>query len=167
MYLDTVGKLTVGVGNMLPNSGAASELPFILEDSRKPASQEDIINDFENVSEQKSGMRAQNYHVYTKLVLTEEYIDTLLDKRIDEFERQLNKDFSNYETCPEAVQLGLLDMAFNLGNSGLVKKFPTFCKAVKAEDWEACAIECNRRGISDERNAETCALFRECMTDAS
>ncbi|MFT7186732.1 MAG: GH24 family phage-related lysozyme (muramidase), partial [Pseudohongiellaceae bacterium] len=41
MYLDTVGKLTVGVGNMLPNSGAASELPFILEDSRKPASQED------------------------------------------------------------------------------------------------------------------------------
>ena len=165
MYMDTVGKVTVGVGNMLPNSGAASELPFILEDSRKLASQEDIINDFENVSKQKSGMRAQKYHDFTKLVLTEEYIDILLDKRIDEFERQLNKDFSNYKECPAAVQLGLLDMAFNLGNSGLVKKFPTFCKAVKAENWEVCAVECNRRGISDERNAETCALFRECVVD--
>jgi GH24 family phage-related lysozyme (muramidase) len=165
MYLDTVGKVTVGVGNMLPDIESAKALPFVLEDSSEPASQEDIKNDFENVSEQKSGMFARRYHDYTKLVLTEKDIDTLLDTRIDEFERRLNKDFSNYENCPGAVQLGLLDMAFNLGNSGLVNKFPTFCKAVKAEDWEACARECKRRGISDDRNAETSALFRECMTD--
>ena len=74
MYLDTVGKVTVGVGNMLPNIESAKALPFVLEDSSKPASQEDIKNDFENVSEQQLGMFAQRYHNYTKLVLTEKDI---------------------------------------------------------------------------------------------
>ena len=33
MYLDTVGKVTVGVGNMLPTAEAAVELPFIDRDT--------------------------------------------------------------------------------------------------------------------------------------
>jgi len=128
----------------------------------RAVSRDNIQSDFENVSEQQQGMLAHRYRDFTKLVLTEEGIDTLLDTRIDEFERRLIEDFSNYENCPGAAQLALLDMAFNLGNSGLVNKFPTFCQAAKAEDWEVCESECNRRGISDDRNEETGALFREC-----
>ena len=34
MYLDTVGKVTVGVGNMLPSIESAQALPFVLENPK-------------------------------------------------------------------------------------------------------------------------------------
>ena len=52
-----------------------------------------------------------------------------------------------------------MDMAFNLGNVGLVRKFPTFTRAARAKDWLTCARECQRRGIGDRRNEQTRQLF--------
>lgn len=159
MYLDTVGKVTIGVGNMLPDVESAEALPFVTQKHMEPASKNEIRREFELVQQQKTGLIASSYRQYTKLQLTDEYIDQLLDKRIDEFETGLQKDFDNYESYPDAVRLGLMDMAFNLGNSGLIRKFPTFTLAAKEEKWDVCATECKRRGISDERNRETRELF--------
>lgn len=166
MYLDTVGKVTIGVGNMLPTAEAATEHPFVHADSGIPASADEIRAEFDLLCQQQSGKVAGSYQEYTRLVLTDEYIDELLDQRIDGFEQQLKRDFPKYDTYPEAAMLGLIDMAFNLGNRGLVDKFPSFTRAAQAEDWSSCEQECTRRGISNTRNEEVKSLFRECKQDA-
>ncbi len=111
------------------------------------------------------GLVARKYQQYTNLILTDEAIDALLNSRIDGFEKQLKVDFPKFDAYPESAMLGILDMAFNLGNSGLVNKFPSFTAAALNEDWSSCERECNRRGISDSRNTEVKNLFRECLVD--
>lgn len=154
MYLDTVGKVTIGVGNMLPTSEAATKLPFIKRDTGAVATVAEIRTEFESVACREPAKRASSYKQYTKLDLTDDTINELLDRRIAEFESGLRRDFSDYESYPDAVKLSLMDMAFNLGNSGLVNKFPTFTSAALARNWTVCAQECRRNGISDARNEE-------------
>lgn len=163
MYLDTAGKVTIGVGNMLPTAEAATEHPFVREDSGEPATIAEVTDEFNLLNQQEKGRLAENYKQYTKLILTDQYIDELLDGRIEEFEQQLKRDFTNFDNYPEPAQQGLVDMAFNLGNKGLIDKFPTFTKAAREEDWSACQQECRRRGISDTRNDEVKTLFGECI----
>ena len=74
---------------------------------------------------------------------------------------RLGSVFPEWNTYPEPVQVALVDMAFNLGVPGLVKKFPSFVAAVKSRDWAGASRECRRRGISEARNAETERLFAE------
>lgn len=159
MYLDTVGKVTVAVGNMLPTADAATTLDFIDRETKTPASEVDIRKEFELVQAQIPAKVAASYKRYTKLDLTDEFIDQLLERRIDEFESGLVRDFSNYLSFPDEARLGLIDMAFNLGNKGLLSKFPSFTRAVRAKDWHICAAECKRSGISEQRNQETRELF--------
>ena len=159
MYLDTVGKVTVGVGNMLPNADATIGLPFVRRDSGAAASNDEVRAEFRSVASKEPAKLASSYKKYTKLDLADDSIDDLLDQRIAEFESGLQKDFPLYDTYPDTAKLGLMDMAFNLGNSGLVNKFPSFTKAVREADWTVCAQECQRTGISDERNEEVRKLF--------
>jgi len=46
-----------------------------------------------------------------------------------------------------------------LDTLGLVRKFPSFTRAARAEDWVTCARECHRQGIGDRRNDEVRELF--------
>lgn len=161
MYLDTVGKVTVGVGNMLPNSDAAVALPFVDRDSGEAASEELIIDEFENLSKQEFGQSfgASAFSHFTSVGLTDDGINELLDSRIAEFETGLKGNFEDFDTYPDDAKIGIMDMAFNLGVHGLMSKFPTFVKGVKSENWKLCAEQCRRRGISDHRNEEVKELF--------
>jgi len=159
MYLDTVGKVTIAVGNMLPNADAAVALQFIHRETENLASESDIRDEFDIMQAQVPAKLASSYKQYTKLDLSDEFIDQLLEKRLDEFELGLQRDFDDYSAFPNEAKLALMDMAFNLGNSGLINKFPTFTRAVRAQDWQACAAECRRTGISSDRNHETKELF--------
>ena len=42
-----------------------------------------------------------------------------------------------------------------------LKKFPSMLAAVDAGQWDVAAAECHRRGINEERNQQTAALFRQ------
>jgi GH24 family phage-related lysozyme (muramidase) len=161
MYLDTVGKVTVGVGNMLASAEAACELPFVHSDTLAAADDPQIIDEYRLLQQQPSGLKASRYRQYTQLILTGGEIDVLLDQRIAGFVKQLQTDFPGYEDYPLPAQLGLLDMAFNLGNHGLISKFPTFTRAARNKDWATCENECQRRGIADWRNSEVKALFQQ------
>jgi len=163
MYLDTVGKVTVAVGNLIPNAKLATEHRFVVRNSGDMASHEQITTDYESVSGQDAGRIASYYKQFTVLILPEEDINKLLDQRMDEFEEQLTRDFNGFESYPAAAQIGILDMAFNLGNNGLVNKFPGFTAAARQQDWGSCIEQCHRRGISEHRNDETKSLFKECQ----
>ena len=163
LYLDTRGFVTVGVGNMIPNVEAAQTLAFVRRDGGAPAGAEDIAADYDAVKDRPygQGYTAASFKPHTALDLPETEIDALLDRRIAEFEAGLRSDFGNYDNYPDRARLGLLDMAFNLGNHGLITKFPTFTTAARAGDWTTCAQECRRIGVGDARNAEVRKLFED------
>lgn len=166
MYLDTVGKVTVAVGQMLPTAAAAEGLTFTRRDNGNRATAAEIGQDYQSVTQQPSGKVASFYKPFTKLDMPEDAIDALLDQRIAEFETALRGDFPDYDSYPDEAKLGLMDMVFNLGNSGLINKFPTFTRAARAKDWRTCANECQRIGISNTRNAMTKKLFEDAATTA-
>jgi GH24 family phage-related lysozyme (muramidase) len=164
MYLDTVGKVTVGVGNMLKKASSAANLPFVLEATGAVASNEQVEVEFDLISAQEKARPANYYKEFATLVLSNGDINELLDVRLDKFENKLKVDFPKYDDYPEAAKLGLLDMAYNLGNKGLVKKFPTFTKAAKKGDWLTCANACNRKQVQDHRNDSVKNLFLSCSS---
>ena len=159
LYLDTKGLVTVAVGQLLRTVEAAQELGFVRRATGEPATGAEIELDYDSVKRQSAAMVASAYKPFTELDLPEPAITALLDKRIEGFEAGLRSDFSDYESFPDEVRLGLMDMVFNLGNRGLVDKFPTFTRAARAKDWETCSAECRRTGIGDRRNEETKRLF--------
>ena len=161
MYLDTKGFVTVAVGQLLRTVEAAQELGFVHRDTGDLATAAEIAQEYESVKQQPAGRIASFYKQFTKLDLPELAINALLDKRIEGFEAGLRADFPDYDSYPDDAKLGLMDMVFNLGNTGLVDKFPTFTKAAREKDWATCAKECERRGIGDRRNEMTKKLFED------
>jgi len=161
MYLDTVGKVTVGIGNMLPNAAAAQELAFINRTTKTAATKDEIKSDFDEVAKQTWGMPSSKYKPNTKLDLPDVHIDQLFEGRVEEFTQQLSAYFPDYAKYPDPAQLAILDMAFNLGAPALDKKWPSFKKAVLAQDWATAEKECVRPKSRPSRNEATQALFRK------
>lgn len=167
MYLDTRGFVTVAVGQLLATVEDAQELAFVHRETGAPAAAAEIAQDYHSVKQQPAGKTASFYEPFTILDLPEHEIDGLLNQRIEDFEAGLRADFPDFGGYPEAARLGLMDMVFNLGNDGLVNKFPTFTQAARTHNWTICARECHRRGISDERNEMTAKLFEEAAAAQS
>jgi GH24 family phage-related lysozyme (muramidase) len=159
MYLDTVGKVTVGVGNMLPDVTAALMLPLRSQSSGDLAGAPAVIRDYARVQGLREGMAARAYWEYEALVLAPEDIEELLMRRLDEFDETLRRDFGGYDGYPDAVKMALLDMIYNLGEGKLMRTYPGFDAAVRAKDWPQAAAECHRNGPSDARNEWTKQQF--------
>jgi GH24 family phage-related lysozyme (muramidase) len=159
MYLDTVGRVTVGVGHMIPSEQAAQTIDFVDRQSQRKASPQEIADEYNNLSRQQSGMLASRYQQFTKLELPAATIQELLGTDIENMENGVRSAFRDYDAYPEPAQDGILDMAFNVGVSGLVKHFPTFKAAAEGQDWNTCAMQCHRNGISESRNEKTKELF--------
>ncbi|MBV9301622.1 MAG: glycoside hydrolase family protein [Acidobacteriaceae bacterium] len=167
MYLDTVGRVTVGVGHMIPNVHEAEKLSFVLHGCTTQATLDQIASDYAKVESQQRGMLAEHYRPFTALDMTPSAIDELLSLDIATMEAGVRAAFHGYDTYPAPAQDALLDMAFNLGVNGLVTKFPHLKAAAEAGDWQTCAAECRRNGISDARNEKTRTLFENAKSGRS
>jgi GH24 family phage-related lysozyme (muramidase) len=165
MYLDTVGKVTVGVGNMLPDIAAAQALRFVDRLTGMQATLRQIATDFDAVLKQPKGLHASSYKVHTLLDLPEMEIDALLARRVQSFENELRDCYPKYDTFPDSAKLALLDMAFNLGPAGLRTKWPRLNAAISICDWHAAALECTRPQAQQQRNENTKALFEVASSE--
>ncbi len=157
MYVDTVGKVTVGVGLMLPDVAAAQALPFLAAGQAASAAQ--IATDFHRVGAMAMGHLANFYKTPTCLQLDEATIQQKLESVLAGFEVKLRAKWPNYDQFPDEAKMALLDMAYNLGPDGLLKGFPTLVRSVTAGDWKAAAAECQRRGPAPSRNDWTKSMF--------
>ena len=157
MYRDTVGKVTVGVGLMLPDTKAAGSLPFLLGD--RAATPEEISADYARVDALPLGRASAFYKSPTSLQLTQQTIDAKLASILENFEADLKTEFPHYDTLPDGVKIALLDMIYNLGPAGLFKGFPHLVAAVQTGAWAQAAEHCRRRGPSAARNAWTRQQF--------
>ena len=157
MYRDTVGKVTVGVGLMLPDAKAAQALPFFL--GARAATPEEIAAEYARVDAMTLGRASGFYKTPTSLELTQETIDAKLSSVLQGFEADLRTEFPHYDTLPDAVKMALLDMIYNLGPAGLFKGFPHLVAAVQTGSWVQAAEHCMRRGPGAARNNWTRQQF--------
>jgi GH24 family phage-related lysozyme (muramidase) len=151
LYRDsaTEGNATCGVGHLVADLAHAQSLPF------RPSI---TAAEWHGLMTAPRGMRAAAYQSDTEGRLTDAAMDALLDQDLNACLERLRVQFSDFDGYPGGVQEALLDMAFNLGIGGLLKFSHLVC-AVRASDWKSCSLQCHRRGISEERNQETAALF--------
>ena len=157
MYRDTVGKVTVGVGLMLPNAEAAQALPFL--EGTRPATAKEIAAEYTRVDAMAMGRAAAFYKTAGSLELSQGTIDAKLLSVLQGFEADLRAEFANYESFPDPIKFALLDMIYNLGANGLFKRFPQLISAIKTGNWSLAADHCTRRGPSAARNDWTKKQF--------
>lgn len=164
MYRDTVGKVTVGVGLMLPDANAAQSLPFIR--GTRTATPEEIAAEYARVDAMTLGRASAFYKTPTSLQLTQETIDAKLLTILEGFETDLRAQFPHYDALPDGVKMALLDMIYNLGPTGLFKGFPHLIAAVDTGAWTQAAEHCMRRGPSTTRNNWTRQQFLSAVISA-
>jgi GH24 family phage-related lysozyme (muramidase) len=157
MYLDSVGKVTVGVGLMLPDAAAASALGFTLGGA--PASASQIAAEFARVAALAPDKLPAFYRAASSPELPQAIIDAKLSAVLTGFEGTVRAGIGGYDALPDGVKMALLDMAYNLGPTGLLKGYPRMLGAVEAGNWAQAAAECARNGIGDARNAWTKQQF--------
>jgi GH24 family phage-related lysozyme (muramidase) len=157
MYRDTVGKVTVGVGLMLPDAKAAEAIPFVL--GSRAATPQEIAAEYARVDAMALGRASSFYKTPDSLELTQQTIDAKLTSVLEGFEANLRTEFPHYDTLPDSVKMALLDMIYNLGPAGLFKGFPHLIAAVQTGAWSQAAEHCMRRGPSEARNNWTREQF--------
>jgi GH24 family phage-related lysozyme (muramidase) len=157
MYRDTVGKVTVGVGLMLPDAKAAEALPFVV--GARAATPEEIAAEYARVEAMAMGRAPAFYKTPGSLVLAEQTIDAKLASVLAGFEADLRGQFPHYDNFPDGVKMALLDMIYNLGPAGLFKGFPHLVAAIQTGAWTQAAEHCMRRGPSAARNDWTREQF--------
>jgi GH24 family phage-related lysozyme (muramidase) len=157
MYRDTVGKVTVGIGLMLPDAKAAEALPFVI--GTRAATPEEIAAEYARVDAMPMGRASAFYKTPTSLVLTQQTIDAKLTSVLAGFEADLRSRFPHYDTLPDGIKMALLDMIYNLGPAGLFKGFPHLVAAIQTGAWQQAADHCIRRGPGAARNDWTREQF--------
>jgi GH24 family phage-related lysozyme (muramidase) len=157
MYRDTVGKVTVGVGLMLPDAQAAQTLPFLL--NNRPATPEEIATEYARVDAMTLGKAAAFYRIPASLELSQQTIDAKLLSVLLGFDADLRGEFPRYDAFPDAIKMALLDLIYNLGPAGLFRGFPHLVAAVQSGNWSLAADHCARRGPAPARNNWTKQQF--------
>ena len=161
MYRDTAGKVTVGVGLMLPNAAAACALPFQTAEGAA-ATAEQIAAEFARVEALAMGKLPSFYRAAGSLELPQAVIDEKLSAVLAGFEATLRENLTGYDALPDGVKMALLDMAYNLGPAGLLEGYPRMIHAVETGAWAEAAAQCARGGINAARNAWTRQQMMSC-----
>jgi GH24 family phage-related lysozyme (muramidase) len=164
MYLDTRGYVTVGVGCLLATPQTAIALVWERRGGGAEPNEVEIADEWTRVHRAVQGLHHTAYLHVTTMDLHELEIARLFRKRVDDFCRELAEAFPLWPEYPEQAQVAMLDLAFNLGTSGLVQKFPRLRVACRTMDWRTAALECIRPGARDARNRAVRGLFEEAAT---
>jgi GH24 family phage-related lysozyme (muramidase) len=151
MYVDTNGYVTVGIGFMIPNAGAAKGYNFVKRSDGKKASDKEKEEEWKKVKKLTKGKKASAYKAETTLDLPDSDIKKLLLEKIKSFESGIKGIYSDYDKYPDELKLALMDIAFNTGVDGL-KKFSKMKKAIDEKRWTDAATESKRSKGRAERN---------------
>jgi GH24 family phage-related lysozyme (muramidase) len=136
MYLDTKNRVTVGVGNMLPDVTAAQKLPFVDTTTGNPATPTEIERAYDGVSRLPFGLAAQKYKLRPSLEITASYGRELAVGRLErEYLRGLRRWFLGFDLFPMPARRFMVDMAYN-GGVGLFKKLG-MTSLIAERDWLA------------------------------
>jgi GH24 family phage-related lysozyme (muramidase) len=168
LYLDSVGRVTVGVGHLIASRIAASSL-VLYQNGSPPTCLGDLREktaEYDEIIKQPVGYKASWYKRHTTLVMKADDIDALRDGHIDNFYSELTNIYrrakgyqTDFDNLPTNVQMALFDMIFNIGATKIVGTFTVFDQAIRACDWKTAAQHSYRPQVSTERNEYVKQLF--------
>lgn len=131
MYLDVLGKLTTGIGNLIDSPADAQRLPWRHGLDGPHATPAEIAAAWQAVHARqdlkKIGGGQKIWGTLTDLRLDADGIRQLVDGKLQANEAILRTRFPGYDSWPSDAQLGLLSMAWAMGPNF---KFPKFEAAV-------------------------------------
>jgi hypothetical protein len=187
MYADILGKVTIGMGNLIDSEAAALELPALgvpyYHKEGKAVTDDHIRTDWHKVKDNPAlaGHWPQAEPV-TELRITEDGVRVLVATKLAQFERYLIEhvaEFASFDGWPADAQLGLLSMAWAMGpafaDGGRWPNFRAACAgqfpgadANPSQRWLDAAANC--RMSNDwltKRNAVNRGLFRNAAWSAA
>lgn len=157
MYLDTEGRVTVGIGFMMPDENAAVDFPFLDFDDNA-ASEAQKRAEWRNINALAKGHVASWYEDSTELYLPDDFISSHLQSLVAVNFTELTRIFPEYGDYPSAARLALQDMIYNLGMTKF-NKFSNLKDAVIRRDWVTAAAESHRKIPDESRNDAVRDLF--------
>jgi len=171
LYLDTGGKVTVGIGHLLPNEEAATRLLFEFRIPPIPPraiTDQDKKDEWKRMKDLASSIKrpipvgtSEFFRERTSLDLQETDAKILFFKDTTIRLTELKNIFSNYAKFPDSAKLGILDVYFNVGGGRGFAQFVKFRTAVIKQNWLRAKDESERKDISRDRNEAVYRLFQD------
>lgn len=169
-YVDSVGKITIGVGHMIPTKEDFLELLPYFHKIGSPsvrATPKMMEDEWKRLAKLKANYKGlykeTGPHTYTKDALIEMDDSQIKIDAKDKIDEKINDMTSYYKTifnAPYPAQLALLDMIYNVGLPKMKKNFKSFNEAINNGHWLIAAKESHRKGIREIRNKKIAAFFR-------
>jgi GH24 family phage-related lysozyme (muramidase) len=137
MYLCSKGRVTVGIGNMLPSVEEAKKLPFTNSATGAAASDDEIASAYAAVSQMQKDMYWKKYKRAPSLEISEEFARELALTRLKkEYLPAVVRIFFDFEEYPSQAQRFIVDMAYNGGAGYFAKRH--MVEPIRKRDWKAC-----------------------------
>lgn len=140
LYVDVLGLVTTGVGNLVDPVHQAIGLPWKRPDGTL-ASETEIREQWQRVKNDSQRLKKLHWKYAAELTtirLTDEDIDELVASKLASNQRELTKWFPAFADFPADAQLAILSMAWAVGPA-FAQKFPNFTRAANAGRWWECA----------------------------
>jgi GH24 family phage-related lysozyme (muramidase) len=162
-YCDIKGLVTIGVGLLAEPLALVNGLAFRRSDNTPATAQE--VGAAWLVVKSRQDLRTHGGGAYaglTTLRATQESLDWLLVRKLDQMEARVRATFPEWDTFPAAAQLAMASMMWAAGPV-VFAGFPRFSEAVRVQDWTTCAQTCHLDDSHNPglrpRNSENAALF--------
>ena len=163
MYLDDASPpgpyVTTGIGDLIDPISAALPLPWIHKGNGSPASQAEITSAWNAVKARKdlAPKGGTAFANITDLILSEQAIKDLVQKRMMLNLDILAKRYPNLAQWPADAQMGLMSMSWAMGPAF---NFPAFKAATDALDFGDASLQSSYKGVgSAPRIAANHTLF--------
>jgi len=140
MYLDVLGLVTTGVGNLIDPVGAALQLPWKLPDGS--LAPKDLVQREWQALKARKDLAKMHYKyaaTITTVRLTEEDVTALVRSKLLSNEKLLKQAFPHWDNWPADAQLFASSMAWAVG-PGWPKIFGNCSNFLRIEDWENASL---------------------------
>jgi GH24 family phage-related lysozyme (muramidase) len=167
MYLDVLGKVTTGMGNLIDSVSAAQALPWMKPDGTKASPNE--IGAAWSLVKGRQDMKMKGGSAFediSDLRLDDAGIQQLIQSKLDNNEAMLIKRYKGYPAWPADAQMGVHSMAWAMGPAF---KFPKFDAAVNklVPDFAEAAVQSHMNDTGNPglipRNAANVTLFNNAQ----
>ena len=175
MYTDVLGLVTTAIGyeidsnsNKTPMAdlngyGPALAVPWVHKSDGQPATQAEIIQDWQtvkNAHRQSGTFDLPNDKKITQLKIPELVIQDLTASRMAQNEKELLKALPNFAKAPADAQMAIHGMAWAMGGGFIpVYGFHAFADAVNRGDWAAAKANSAFKGAAPQRKAGHDKMF--------
>jgi GH24 family phage-related lysozyme (muramidase) len=163
LYLDVLGLVTVGIGQLVDPYPLMGGLRFTRADGSQATPSE--VSQAWLATKGRQDLKMQGggaFRYVTKIRATHNSLAAHANAKLARFETDLRATFPDWDTWPANAQLPTLGLCWAAG-SHMFAKFPRLTAALRAQDWVTASRECHLNEAGNPglapRNKAQAALY--------